>query len=204
MKIIPVHADGGSYVLTKLASEHVVLSEQTNDEIEVVIIRPGDAYGPGSRPWIIAPLEAIAKNQFMLPEKGEGFFRPIYIDDLVRGIVLATSHPDAAGEIFNLSCEGYMLTKEYFAPHYKWLGKKGPMLVSTQLALRISAIASKVADLMGNLNEASPSTVMQLSTKSWFSIKKAERILGWRPEVSFEDGMKATYEWAQEQGLLRK
>lgn len=78
------------------------------------------------------------------------------------------------------------------------------MLVSTQLALRISAIASKVADLMGNLNEASPSTVMQLSTKSWFSIKKAERILGWRPEVSFEDGMKATYEWAQEQGLLRK
>ena len=70
----PVHADGGSYVLTKLASEHVVLSEQANDDIEVVIIRPGDAYGPGSRPWIIEPLEAIAKNQFMLPAKGEGFF----------------------------------------------------------------------------------------------------------------------------------
>ena len=179
----PVHADGGSYVLTKLASEHVVLSEQANDNIEVVIIRPGDAYGPGSRPWVIAPLEAIAKNQFMLPEKGEGFFRPIYIDDLVRGIALAASHPDAAGEIFNLSCEDYMFTKEYFAPHYKWLGKKGPMLVSTKLALRISSIASKIADLMGNLNEASPSTVMQLSTKSWFSIKKAEHILGWRPEV---------------------
>jgi nucleoside-diphosphate-sugar epimerase len=45
---------------------------------------------------------------------------------------------------------------------------------------------------------------MQLSTKSWFSIKKAERILGWRPEVSFEDGMKATHQWAQEQGLLTK
>ena len=200
----PVHADGGSYVLTKLASEHVVLSEQANDNIEVVIIRPGDAYGPGSRPWVIAPLEAIAKNQFMLPEKGEGFFRPIYIDDLVRGIALAASHPDAAGEIFNLSCEDYMFTKEYFAPHYKWLGKKGPMLVSTKLAIRISSIASKIADLMGNLNEASPSTVMQLSTKSWFSIKKAERILGWRPEVSFEDGMKATHQWAQEQGLLTK
>ena len=200
----PVHADGGSYVLTKLASEHVVISEQTNDEIEVVIIRPGDAYGPGSRPWIIAPLEAIAKNQFMLPEKGGGFFRPIYIDDLVRGIVMASMHPDAAGEIFNLSCEGYMSTKDYFTPHYQWLGKKGPMLVSTKLALRISAIASKVADLMGNLNEASPSTVKQLSTKSWFSIKKAERILGWKPEVSFEEGMKVTHEWAKRQGLLEK
>ena len=36
----PVHADGGSYVLNKLASEHVVLSEHANDDIEVVRIRP--------------------------------------------------------------------------------------------------------------------------------------------------------------------
>jgi nucleoside-diphosphate-sugar epimerase len=57
---------------------------------------------------------------------------------------------------------------------------------------------------MGNLNEASPSTVKQLSTKSWFSIKKAERILGWKPEVSFEEGMKVTHEWAKEQGLIKK
>ena len=200
----PVHADGGSYVLTKLASEHVVLSEQANDDIEVVIIRPGDAYGPGSRPWIIAPLEAIAKNQFMLPEKGEGFFRPIYIDDLVRGIAMASRHPDADGEIFNLSCEGYMFTKDYFTPHFQWLGKKRPMVVSTNLALKISALASKLANLTGNLNEASPSTVKQLSTKSWFSIKKAERVLGWRPEISFEEGMKMTHEWARKKGLLGK
>ena len=200
----PVHADGGSYVLTKLASEHVVLSEQANDDIEVVIIRPGDAYGPGSRPWIIAPLEAIAKNQFMLPAKGEGCFRPIYIDDLVRGIAMASKHSDADGEIFNLSCEGYMFTKDYFTPHYQWLGKKQPMVVSTNLALKISALASKLANLMGNLNEASPSTVKQLSTKSWFSIKKAERVLGWRPEISFEEGMKVTHEWAHKEGLLGK
>ena len=200
----PVHADGGSYVLTKLASEHAVLAAQANSDIEVVIVRPGDAYGPGSRPWIIAPLEAIAKNQFMLPAKGEGFFRPIYIDDLVRGIALAAHHPDAAGEIFNLSCEGYMSTKDYFAPHYEWLGKKGPMLVSTKLALRVSAIASKIADLMGNLNEASPATVVQLATKSWFSIKKAERILGWTPEVTFDEGMKRSKQWASDNGLLGK
>ncbi|OFA31153.1 3-beta hydroxysteroid dehydrogenase [Glaciecola punicea] len=199
----PVHADGGSYVLTKLASEHAVLAAQANGDIEVVIIRPGDVYGPGSRPWIIAPLEAIAKNQFMLPAKGAGFFRPVYIDDLIRGIVLAAANPLAAGEIFNLSCEGYITTKEYFAPLYHWLGKKGPMQVSTKTALRISAIASKVADWTGKLNEASPATVLQLSTKSWFSIDKAKRILDWAPEVSFEEGMKRSHAWAKEQGLVK-
>jgi nucleoside-diphosphate-sugar epimerase len=199
----PVHADGGSYVLTKLASEHTVMAAHASGGIEVVILRPGDVYGPGSRPWIIAPLEAITKNQFMLPAKGEGFFRPIYVDDLIRGIDLAVRHPDAAGEIFNLSCEGYITTKEYFAPHYQWLGKKGPMLVSTKLALRVSAIASRVAGLMGNLNEASPATVAQLATKSWFSIKKAERILGWKPEISFEEGMKRSHRWAKDNNLVK-
>ena len=198
----PVHADGGSYVLTKLASEHAVLAAQASGGIEVVILRPGDVYGPGSRPWIIAPLEAIAKNQFMLPAKGEGFFRPVYVDDLIRGIDLAVRHPAAAGEIFNLSCEGYITTKEYFASHYQWLGKKGPMLVSTKVALAVSAIASKVADLMGNLNEASPATVAQLATKSWFSIKKAERILGWKPEISFEEGIKRSRQWAKDKNLV--
>ena len=198
----PVHADGGSYVLTKLASEHAVLAAQASGGIEVVILRPGDVYGPGSRPWIIAPLEAIAKNQFMLPAKGEGFFRPVYVDDLIRGIDLAVRHPAAAGEIFNLSCEGYITTKEYFASHYQWLGKKGPMLVSTKVALAVSAIASKVADLMGNLNEASPATVAQLATKSWFSIKKAERILGWKPEIAFEEGIKRSHQWAKDKHLV--
>ena len=200
----PVHADGGSYVLTKLASEHVVLQAQANDAIEVVIVRPGDAYGPGSRPWVIVPLELIPKYQFMLPAKGEGFFRPIFIDDLIRGIYLAASHPDAAGEIFNLSCEGYITTKEYFSHHYTWLGKRGPLLLSTKIALRVAALASKIAGLVGIPNEASPASVMQLSTKSWFSIKKAEQVLGWKPEVSFEDGMQITREWAIKEGLLKK
>ena len=198
----PVHADGGSYVLTKLASEHAVLAAQASGGIEVVILRPGDVYGPGSRPWIIAPLEAIAKNQFMLPAKGEGFFRPIYVDDLIRGIDLAVRQPEAAGEIFNLSCDGYISTKEYFAPHYQWLGKKGPILVSTPVAHCISTIASKIADLTGKLNEASPATVAQLATRSWFSIDKAERILGWKPIITFEDGMQRSHQWAKDVNLV--
>ena len=78
------------------------------------------------------------------------------------------------------------------------------MLVPTKVALRVAAIASKVADLMGNLNEASPATVLQLATKSWFSIKKAERILGWKPEMPFDEGMKRSKQWADDNGLLGK
>ena len=199
----PVHADGGSYVLTKLASEHTVLAAQAKSSLELVIIRPGDVYGPGSRPWIILPLEAINSGAFLLPAKGEGFFRPIYIDDLVRGIALAVSTKEANGEIFNLSCEGYMTTKEFFSHHYRWKNKRGPMVVSTKLALFAAAAATRIANLTGGVNEASTSTVTQLCTKSWFSITKAERILGWKPEISFEEGIVRSKVWAQGQGLIK-
>jgi nucleoside-diphosphate-sugar epimerase len=199
----PVHADGGSYVLTKLASEHTVLAAQARSSLELVIIRPGDVYGPGSRPWIILPLEAINKGQFMLPAKGEGFFRPIYIDDLVRGIALAVSTQEASGEIFNLSCEGYISTKEFFSHHYQWKNKRGPMVVSTKLALFAAAAATKIANLTGGVNEASAATITQLCTKSWFSIAKAERILGWKPEISFDEGIERSRLWAAEQGLIK-
>ncbi|HAZ78857.1 MAG TPA: NAD(P)-dependent oxidoreductase, partial [Porticoccaceae bacterium] len=81
---------------------------------------------------------------------------------------------------------------------------KGPLLVSTKLALKVAAITSTVANLMGNLNEASPATVAQLATKSWFSIKKAEHILGWKPEISFDEGMQRSKKWASDNGLLDK
>ena len=42
----PVHGDGGSYVLTKLASEHVVLAAHAKGNIEVVILRPAMCMAP--------------------------------------------------------------------------------------------------------------------------------------------------------------
>lgn len=198
----PVHADGGSYVLTKLASEHTVLAAASNCEIEVVIIRPGDIYGPGSRPWVTAPLEAIVGNQFLLPANGEGFFRPLYVGDLVKGIALASTVDAAAGEIINLSCRGHISTREFFSHHYQWLGKKGPLCVPMWLGMAIAVLMSRIAALRNVPNEASPATIEQLNTRCWFSIDKAERLLGWRPEVSLEEGMRRSKEWAEAEGLL--
>ena len=198
----PVHGDGGSYVLTKLASEHAVLSIATASDMEVVILRPGDVYGPGSRPWVVLPIEAINKGQFILPAHGEGFFRPVYIDDLIKGIFRAASAAEAAGEIFNLSCKGYTTTKEFFGHHFRWMDKRGPVGVPTNVALIAATAATKIADLTGGVNEASRATVLQLCTKSWFSISKAERLLGWTPEMPFEEGITLSERWARQQGLI--
>ena len=199
---MPVNSTGGNYVHTKILSEHALLQAKLKNDIELIILRPGDVYGPGSRPWIIEPIKAIKNKQFMLPSNGQGFFRPVFIDDLIKGIKLACHAESASGEIINLSCEGYVTTEEYFTYHYQWLGKSKPLVVSTKTALILSIITTFIFKLFGRLNEASPATVHQLSTKSWYSIKKAQKLLGWRPETSLDNGMKVSKIWANDQGLL--
>ena len=71
------------------------------------------------------------------------------------------------------------------------------------MALLATAAATKIANMTGGVNEASTATVVQLCTKSWFSIAKAERVLGWKPEVEFEDGIQRAKEWAQAEGLIK-
>ena len=198
----PVNSSGGNYVQTKILSEHALLQETLTADIELIIIRPGDVYGPGSRPWIIEPIKAIKSKQFMLPAMGKGFFRPVFIGDLVEGVKLATASNNASGETFNLSCEGYITTQQYFSYHYKWLGRGKPMTVPTPVALFLSTITTLIFNFFGKLNEASPATVDQLSTKSWYSIQKARDLLGWEPKVKLDEGMAISEKWARNQKLI--
>lgn len=199
----PVHACGGNYVQTKLASEHSVLAAHARRDIDGVIIRPGDIYGPGSRVWVEVPLALIKSHQFLLPDNGKGFFRPTYIDDLVRGIALATLSEHASGQIFNLTCNGYVRTEEFFAYHYRWLGRGKPLRVPTAVAWPLAEASFRAQRLLGIRSEASGASVEQLTSKAWFSIAKAERLLGWTPQVSLVEGMEHSRRWAEQRGLLK-
>ena len=59
----PVRPTGVAYVDTKVAAEQVVLQAHAGGEAEVTVIRPGDVYGPGSRPWTVLPVELMKATQ---------------------------------------------------------------------------------------------------------------------------------------------
>lgn len=198
----PVHAHGGSYVLTKLAAEHAVLAAHAQHGLDAVIVRPGDVYGPGSRPWIVTPIEMIKRRQFLLPARGRGCFRPVYIEDLARGIALATISERASGRIFNLSCEGYVTTKQFFTYHHEWLGKSGPLCLPTGLAWALAESTFRIQRGFGVRSEGSGASIRQLTSRAWFSIKKAESLLAWKPAIGLDEGMRRSEAWAREKGLI--
>ncbi len=89
----PVRLSGAVYGDTKIASEQVVLQAHAAGEISATIVRPSDVYGPGSRPWTILPVQMLRARQVLLPAHGTGSFVPVYVDDLVDGVVAAAPPP---------------------------------------------------------------------------------------------------------------
>jgi 2-alkyl-3-oxoalkanoate reductase len=85
----PVRANGVPYVDTKIASEQVVLQAHAAGEVACTIVRPGDVYGPGSHFWTATPVAELKARRLVLPAMGRGMLSPVYVDDLLDGVMLA-------------------------------------------------------------------------------------------------------------------
>lgn len=198
----PVRPQGIPYVDTKIAGEQVALQAHGSGEIEVVVIRPGDVYGPGSRPWTILPLEAIRSRRFVLPAMGRGIFSPVYVDNLVDGILPAIDGAQAAGQVFTLSDGVGVTCREFFGRYYRMLGRSGPPVLPTPLALAAVLPLELGARLRGEPTEVNHLSMRYLARDATYSIAKARRLLGYEPKVGLDEGMARTEAWLRAEGLL--
>jgi nucleoside-diphosphate-sugar epimerase len=198
----PVRPDGNPYVDTKIASEQVVLQAHAAGELECAIVRPGDVYGPGSRPWTILPLEIARSRRFLLPAMGRGVFSPVYVDDLVTGLTLAARRPEAAGEVFTIGPAHGVPTKEFFGHYFRMLGRRGPLCLPTPRAVAAARAAGAAERARGNRTELNATSVRYLARRGGYSIEKARRLLGYEPEIDLDEGMRRTEAWLRKQRLL--
>jgi nucleoside-diphosphate-sugar epimerase len=199
----PVKTVGVAYVDTKVASEQVVLQAHAAGEVKATVIRPGDVYGPASRPWTILPIELLKSRQFVLPARGRGIHSPIYVDDLVEGIIAAASSDAAAGQVITLSGGVGVETREFFNHYARMLGRSKVPVVPTAVALAGAWARDRAARLRRTQNELTPDGVRYLALRrGTYGIAKARELLGWTPATSLGHGMERTEAWLREQGLL--
>ena len=195
---------GYAYCDAKAASEHAALAAHAAGEIDCTIIRPGDVYGPGSRPWVLIPLDMIKKRQFILPAQGRGVFSPVYIDNLLDGMVLAATNPAAAGHIFNITDGLSLSCNEFFSHHWRWAMKDGTIpVMSTRTAQMITSAGEFVLNgLLKKNTEISSGSLAMLTRQAGYSIQKAQTMLQYQPAISLKEGMMKTEQWLIQQGLI--
>lgn len=195
---------GFPYCDAKAASEHPVLAAHASGKLQTCVIRPGDVYGPGSRPWVLIPLEMIRKNRFMLPAHGKGHFSPIYIDDLIDAVVLAATRPEASGEVFNITGDKSVSCAEFFTQHWRWAGKSGkPPMLSTALMSKVALGGGwLIKNLLRQPTEISPGSIAMLTRTAGYSNQKAKDKLGFSPQVDLAEGFARTQTWLKSENLI--
>lgn len=200
----PLRTNGSPYVDTKVTGEQVVLQAHAAGELDCTIIRPGDVYGPEGPQWTILPVEMLRDRRVVLPARGRGIHSPVFIENLVDGIVLAARAPGGRGEVFTLTDGVGVTTRRYFDGYADALGLPRAPAVPNALALPGSALAHWGYRLARRPNELNPHTVAYLSRRGTYSIAKAREVLGFDPRVELEEGMARTTAWCRQAGLLER
>ena len=198
---VPAVVQGRPYADTKINGEAVVLAAHAAGRIDVTVVRPGDVYGPASRPWVVLPLAVIRRRQLILPDGGRGIFTPVYVDDLVDGVVLAGCLPAGRGQVFTVTGGDGVECRDYFGRLADMVGGRVRTLPCAP-GVGLIAAAGALERALGRDSELSRATAGMMLRRGTYSIDKARRALDYRPLVDLDEGMSRTHAWLASQGLL--
>lgn len=177
-----------SYGKSKLEGERIVLKYK--DFLPITIIRPPAVYGPRDRDFYVF-FKMLKKGFF--PYWGKCYYSLLYVDDLVRGMILSAETKEAEGRTYFLSDSVYS-NEEIAKVISSALGAKA-------IRLRIpKSIMPLFATIGERLNRQSSiinkDKIKELNYSHWTcDSSKAKRELGFVPKVGIKEGIKWTADW---------
>lgn len=192
----PYHALRYPYPITKLMAERIILS-RNKPGFRTVAVRPCNVYGPGDLTSTYRMYKAILDSRFGYIGDGSSYTCPIYIDDLCAGVILTTESDALGGEALILTDGQKVSWRDYSLSMYESIGsKKKPLSLPVPIAYATAALMGGVAALTrsNNAPPLTPYRVEQAASHYHFSNQKAARILGFKPTVYYQEGLRRTAE----------
>ncbi len=179
-----------AYAHSKILGEDLVLGEEA---IEGVVVRPG-LWPYGSRdPTFQRVAKALERGVLPMMKRGGTVLNTAYAGNFAEGVHLACSVPAAAGRVYLIADEGMPTWRELFTELARLAGFDPPWL---NLPGRpAQALASGVEATWGALFPSiePPMTRYRaglMARDVHFSIDHAVTELGYRPRVSWQEGMR--------------
>jgi nucleoside-diphosphate-sugar epimerase len=191
------------YGLSKLQAEKIAEQFGESRSIPCVILRLGNAYGPGG-PAFVLPVAASLKEgrqsalRRYLSAYRDRYIHPVFIADASRGIIRAMDTPAAKG-IYILAGQEYLKMGELF---HRIAGQVNADFHSSEsasfssLSLRLRNGMRRLlnrADLLSYLTDSCDTRIHRA-----YSIARIRRELDFVPEVSLEEGIARTVAWSRD------
>jgi UDP-glucose 4-epimerase len=162
-----------TYAVGKLAEEHLALAHHQQDGLPVVVVRPFNVYGPGQvgegaiRTFV---QRALRGEPIEIHGDGTQIRAWCYVDDMIRGVHLALTHPAAVGESFNIGNQRAVVT--------------------------IYGLANTIVRVLGSSSEITFARKGYADIELRVpAVGKARDMLGFEAEIDLEEGIRRTGEF---------
>jgi nucleoside-diphosphate-sugar epimerase len=187
-----------AYCKTKQIAEQWLFDFSRSTGMKVTAIRPGNVFGPRDHTFIEKYLDALIAGKIAYIDRGEHWTCPVYVENLVDGIIRACFEPAAAGEAF-LITDGLEITWKDFTERFvDLLGVKRPR---SSVPYRVAYALVFFLEAAYKLVRAStPPLLTRYRVANGgrdyhFSIEKAKRLLQYEPSVGFDVAVQRTVTW---------
>lgn len=191
------------YAATKITAERLVLAANS-EGLRTTALRPHLVWGPGDTQIIPRLLARGRQGRLRMVGSGSNRVDISYIDNVANAHLLAAENlagpGSAAGQAFFISQGEPVVLWQWINDLFARVDVQ-PVTRGVPLtrARRAGRILEMVYSLL-RLQSEPPMTrflAEQLALSHWFSIAKAEKILGYRPLVSGRNGMDRLVAWLE-------
>lgn len=165
------------YGITKLATEKYAVMFGELKGLAVICVRPGNAYGEGQKPFVgqgfvSTAIASILKGREVTIFGETGTVRDyIHVEDIADGIIAILEH-GRVNSCYNIGTGIGRTNKDI-------LDAIAPLAEPAGLKLRVNTEPARPFDVPVNILDST----------------KLTNQTGWKPAVSFEDGIKRTWNW---------
>ncbi len=161
-----------TYAVSKLAEEHLAIAYYQHQWLPVTVVRPFNVYGPtqvGDSAMRTFVMRALKNETITINGDGTQIRAWCYVDDMVRGTLLAMEHPKAIGESFNIGNQRAVTTI---------YGLANTVIRVLNSKSKIQFVYKEYADVELRIP----------------NVSKARELIGFEAEVDLEEGIAKTAE----------
>ena len=195
------------YSESKALGEKEVIEAGRSGRLRTIAIRPTFIWGPGDRLMLPVIAKMAKQNQLFLINGGRSEISPSHVDNVCDAIMLAAQKESVSGEAFLVTDNSNITVGEFTRRMVEAAGLPAPTKsIPYGLAFALAAVVEKLHELPFIKKPPSMSRygVAIMGLNLTFNCEKAKQILGYRPTVSIDEGMRGLSDWVKEIGGIDK
>jgi nucleoside-diphosphate-sugar epimerase len=184
----------------KIEAEQLALDYAEESGGAVTILRPGFIYGPGDRHNLPRLASAVARGKFAFIGSRHNVVPIVHVQDVVQAVRLAGATPAAAGRVYHVTDGSRTTIGEFVDYVAERLGCPAPQRVLAYALPYLGCVLFEVLALLGRRGPApiNRAGLRFLGTSRYVDTQRAQQELGYRPAVSYREGVAAALDWIKE------